>query len=182
MIRIIMKAITIVFFGTLILLVAGVLGKNQMISTANKEFLWAGVVGTALILFSLSYSLRKHFRLRGNLKLWLRFHEVSALAGTAITIWHTGLRVHNVIGWVAFFFMLVLCISGLVGRYLHLEISREIVRRKKESDDPAVLSQLQWWRDRFQYWRKVHIPMTKIAFLILCIHLLGTAFYGGWQP
>lgn len=182
MIRIIMKAIFIVLFGTLLLLVAGVLGKNQMISTANKGFLGAGVVGTSLILFSLSYSLRKHFRMWGNLKLWLRFHEVSALAGTAIIIWHTGLRVHNVIGWAALFLMLILCVSGLVGRYLHLEISRELARRKKESDDPAVLSQLQWWRDHFKYWRKVHIPMTKMAFFILFIHLLGTAFYGGWQP
>lgn len=180
--RIIMKAIVIVALGTMLLLIAGVWGQNQMMPISNKELLLAGVAGTSLVVLALTYSLRKRFRMWGKLNTWLRFHEVTALSGTALIVWHSGLRIHNAIGWVALVLMLVLCVSGIVGRYLHIEISREFARRKKVTDDQSALGQLQWWRDHFQYWRKIHVPMTKVTFLVLSIHLFATAFYGGWQP
>lgn len=104
-----------------------------------------------------------------------------ALGGTAIILLHTGLRVHNITGWLAVLLLLILCVSGIVGRYLHREINLELARRKKTGEDQASLSRLEWWRDRFRYWRKVHIPLTKTLAVVLLVHLIATAFYGGWH-
>lgn len=182
MFHIIFRAILIVALGTASFLVAGIWGENQIRLISSKELLFAGVVGTFVILLSLSYSLRKRYWKWGKLQTWLLFHQVAALSGTAIVLWHTALRIHNVMGWAAMVLMLILCTSGIVGRYLHMEINREFARRKKMGEEPPSLSQLQWWRDHFQYWRKIHLPMTKITAIVLLIHLFGAAFFGGWQP
>lgn len=181
MVKIVFKAVVIVGAGAGLLLIAGIWGENQLIPLGNKELLIAGMIGTLGILVSLTYLLRKRFWKWGNLKRWLRFHEVTAITGSAIILWHTGLRLHNITGWLALLMMLILCISGVVGRYLHMEINKELVRRKKLGDDQESLSQLRWWRDRFKHWRAWHLPLTKAFFLILLIHLVGTAFYGGWK-
>lgn len=181
MFKIVLKAILIVTFGVGLLLVAGVWGENQLIPLGNKELLIAGIIGTMGILISLTYSLRKRYWTWGNIKNWLRFHEITAITGSLIVLWHTGLRVHNVTGWLVLMMMLILCISGVVGRYLHMEINRELARRKKLGDAKEALSQLQWWRDRFQHWRDLHLPLTKVFLIVLLVHLLGTAFYGGWK-
>ena len=181
MIKIIIKAVLIVTIGAVLLLIASIWGANQLAPWGNSELLNTGIIGTLSILVSLTYLLRKRYWKWGNIGNWLRFHEITALAGSALILWHTGLRVHNITGWLALFMMLILCISGIVGRYLHMEIGRELARRKKLGDDQVSLSRLQWWRDSFKHWRALHLPLTKVFFLILSIHLLGTAFYGGWK-
>ncbi len=178
--RIIIRAVLIVAFGAAVLLVAGVWGETEIGVASNHLFL-AGVFGTLGILVSLSYSLRKRLWKWGKLSRWLGFHEVAALGGTAIILLHTGLRVHNITGWLAVLLLLILCVSGIVGRYLHREINLELARRKKTGEDQASLSRLEWWRDRFRYWRKVHIPLTKTLAVVLLVHLIATAFYGGWH-
>lgn len=178
--RIIIKAVLIVAFNAAALLVTGVWGESE-IGLANNHLLIAGGVGTLGILVSLSYSLRKKFWKWGKLSHWLVFHEGTALVGTAIILLHTGLRVHNITGWLAVLLLLILCVSGIVGRYLHREINRELARRKKLGDDSDMLSQLEWWRDRFRYWRKIHIPLIKTLALVFFVHLIATAFYGGWH-
>ncbi len=180
MARIILRAILIVVSGAAVLLLAGVWGQNQLTAVPNSQLLLAGVTGTLLILLSLSYSLRKRFWKWGGIKKWLRFHELAAVSGTAIILWHTGLRVHNFTGWAAVLLLLALCTSGIVGRYLHMEINRELGRRKRLGEDSSSLSQLQWWRNEFQVWRRLHLPMTRLFLLILLVHILATTFYGGW--
>lgn len=181
MFKIIIKAVFIVVMGTALLLAAGVWGENQLVPLGNNELLIAGIVGTMGILISLIFLLRKRYWKWGNMKNWLRFHEVSAITGSVIILWHTGLRIHNITGWLVLLMMLILCISGVVGRYLHIEINRELARRKKLGDAGEDLDLLQWWRDHFKYWRQLHRPLTKVFFITLLVHLFVTAFYGGWK-
>lgn len=178
--RIIAKAVLIVAMGAGVFLVAGLWGETD-IGFADNHLLLAGVVGTLGIVLSQSYLLRKRYWKWGKLAHWLRFHELSALFGTALILLHTGLRVHNLTGWLAVFLLLILCVSGIVGRYLHTEISREITRRKPTGEDMEALKRLQRWRDRFGVWRQFHIPLTKVFYVLLFIHLIATAFYGGWH-
>lgn len=180
MTRIILKAVFITLSGVAILLFAGIWGQNQIGGNDNQQLLWAGIAGTTGIALSLSYSLRKRYWKWGGLRVWLRFHEVAAVVGTVIIFWHAGLRIHNFTGWLAMVLLLVLCASGIVGRYLHMEISREIGLRKKNGAESDALQQLQWWHSQFQAWRKWHIPLTKVFVLVLIAHLLATAFFGGW--
>lgn len=180
MIPIILRAMSIVFVGSVIMLVAGLWGETE-IGFLDVHLFRAGILGTLSILLSQVYLLRKRYWKWGKINLWLRFHELAALFGTTVILLHTGLRLHNLTGWLAVFLLLILSVSGIVGRYLHMEISRELVRRKKAGEAAGVIDRLGWWRDRFRSWRKFHIPLTKAFFLILVVHLIATAFYGGWK-
>lgn len=178
--KIITRVILITLLSALLLLMAGIWGKDKFINVQSTGLLVAGISGTVLILFSLSYSLRKRYWHWGKMKNWLKFHELTALGGTFIIMAHTGLREFNLTGWVDMFLLLVLCGSGVIGRYLHMELSKELALRKKAAEAPEVLEQLQWWRKRFQAWRHLHIPLTHIFIIVLMVHIVGTAFYGGW--
>ncbi|MDA8443358.1 MAG: hypothetical protein M0Z55_13445 [Peptococcaceae bacterium] len=180
MLRIIIKAVGLVTLGATLLLFAAVWGQNQATLVDSQQLLKAGILGTVLIVLSLVYSVRKKFWHRGRLSRWLQLHELAAISGTAIILWHTGLRIHNLTGWLAIFLLLLLCTSGMIGRYVHMEISRELARRKHSGETAAELQQAQWWRNQLQVWHKIHVPLTAMFLSVLFIHIVATVFYVRW--
>ena len=87
---------------------------------ASLEGSALGIAGAALLLVPLAYSVAKRtFGMRGErLRVALEVHIFSALVGAALAIVHTGHKFDNPLGVVLTTVMLVVVMSGFVGRYL----------------------------------------------------------------
>ena len=88
-----------------------------------------GVVGTFLILFGVfSYMLRKRFRTFsriGILKHWLEFHIFLCTLGPVMILFHTTFKFGGIVA-VSFWSMVAVFLSGILGRYIYLQIPRSI--------------------------------------------------------
>jgi len=88
-----------------------------------------GIIGTFLILFGVfSYMLRKRFRMFsriGILKHWLEFHIFLCTLGPVLILFHTTFKFGGIVA-VSFWSMVAVFLSGIVGRYIYLQIPRSI--------------------------------------------------------
>ncbi len=81
-----------------------------------------GIAGTLLILTNLLYLLRKHagfLRGRGKLRSWMGMHVFAGLVGTGLVLLHSTFQARNDITQAAALSLLILAVTGLVGRYLY---------------------------------------------------------------
>lgn len=86
----------------------------------------AGLLALALFLFLWLYPLRKRFRWlawTGALSRWLDTHVLAALALPLLVAVHAAWRFTGVIG-LGFWSMMVVWLSGIVGRYIYARIPR----------------------------------------------------------
>jgi len=87
-----------------------------------------GVVGSAMMLFMLLYSLRKRTRIFGQvgeLKSWLNLHIYLGIMGPLLVILHSAFKVEGLIA-VSFWSMIAVALSGVLGRYLYIQIPRSV--------------------------------------------------------
>jgi hypothetical protein len=85
-----------------------------------------GVVGLALFLFMWLYPLRRGIKWlawTGALGSWMRVHAVAGLALPVLVAVHAGWRFDGLIG-LGYWSMVLVSLSGLVGRYLYARIPR----------------------------------------------------------
>jgi len=83
-----------------------------------------GIAGSVLLVGLLSYSIRKRFRaLRGAgpLRRWLQFHIFCGTAGPALILLHTSFKMRGIVA-ISFWSMMVVFVSGVIGRYLYAQI------------------------------------------------------------
>jgi hypothetical protein len=86
----------------------------------------AGLLALALFLFLWLYPLRKQFRwlaFTGAISRWLNAHVLAALALPLLVAVHAAWRFTGVIG-LGFWSMMVVWLSGIVGRYIYARIPR----------------------------------------------------------
>jgi len=87
-----------------------------------------GIIGSAMMLFMLLYSLRKRvrfFRGLGRLSHWLDIHIYFGVMGPLLIILHTSFKVQGLVA-VSFWSMIAVALSGVFGRYLYLQIPRNL--------------------------------------------------------
>ena len=86
---------------------------------------WFGIIGGSMMLLIFAYPLRKRFKSWssiGSIKLWFRIHMFLGMAGPVIIIFHSGFELGSFNSSVAFFCMLTVALSGLLGRYFYTSI------------------------------------------------------------
>ena len=151
---------------------------------------YLGIPGTILIIGSLLYSLRKRKVIAsGNVKSWLKMHEIGTWLGSWMVLLHAGVHFNAILPWLATLAMGVNVISGMVGKML-LARSREHVQAQREHYQLRGLSRAEveqavFWEavtfDAMAKWRKVHIPIF-IAFAVLSIgHIVSIFLFWGWR-
>lgn len=87
-----------------------------------------GVVGSAMMLIMLLYSVRKRspkLSQFGPIVHWLDFHIYLGVWGPLFIILHSTLKIYGLVA-ISFYSMLAVAISGVLGRYLYLQIPRNI--------------------------------------------------------
>lgn len=85
-----------------------------------------GVAGSAMMVALLAYSFRKRLRsLRraGPLGNWLDVHIWLGVTGPALVVLHTSFKVQGIVA-LSFWSMVVVVASGVLGRYIYLQIPR----------------------------------------------------------
>lgn len=112
----------------------------------------AGVLALAIFLFLWLYPLRKKFRwlaFTGAISKWLDVHSLAALGLPLLVAAHAAWRFGGVIG-IGFWSMMVVWLSGIVGRYLYSRIPRsqagvELTIEEIVAQRQALLEQVSAW-------------------------------------
>lgn len=91
-----------------------------------------GIIGTLLILIGIgSYMLRKRWkRLRrmGVLKYWLEFHIFLCTLGPILVLYHTSFKFGGIVS-ISFWSMVAVFLSGILGRFIYIQIPHTIEGR-----------------------------------------------------
>ena len=86
-----------------------------------------GVVGAAMMLVPFAYMVRKRLR-RGSivtLRGWLEVHLFCGIVGPVIVTLHTSFKFNGIVS-AAYWSMVIVMLSGFVGRYLYVRIPRSL--------------------------------------------------------
>lgn len=109
-----------------------------------------GVIGSFLMLLMLLYLLRKRMKSLqnlGNLRDWLNYHIWMGIAGPILVIFHTSFKFGGIVA-VSFWSMIAVALSGVLGRYLYIQIPRskqgiELNRYEIETRKDRLFKQLE---------------------------------------
>lgn len=92
-----------------------------------------GIVGTLLIVIGLfGYMARKHLKMfsrLGVLKYWLELHIFLCTLGTIFVLFHTTFKFGGLVA-VGFWSLALVWVSGVVGRFIYLQIPHSIQGRE----------------------------------------------------
>lgn len=95
-----------------------------------------GLLGSAMILLLLLYSLRKRVKLLnrlGDLSVWLRYHIFLGVAGPVLITLHTSGKIGGLVA-ISYWSMAAVALSGVFGRYLYQQIPRNVLGEAMSSD------------------------------------------------
>lgn len=164
-----------------------------------------GVVGVMLMLITQTvYSARKRSRQAarwGSMESWLRAHVVTGLVGAYLIILHSSWRFNGLAGIVTLL-MLLIVISGFVGRYIYTTVPRTEggegpeteepgFKREANQSQPAALQGMQvrsqklhqriaalvFQRQSLSFWYFVHVPLGLTLFALAFFHIGAAAYY-----
>lgn len=92
-----------------------------------------GIIGSAMMLLLMLYSMRKRMRFMrrlGATKHWFRLHMILGILGPAVILFHANFRLGSLNGRVALISMLLVMGSGLIGRYIYSKIHYGLYGRR----------------------------------------------------
>jgi len=113
-----------------------------------------GLAGGLMMTTLLLYSARKHLgfmRKLGKLKYWFSLHMTLGIVGPTLIIFHTNFTLGSVNATIAFYCMLLVASSGLIGRFVYTKIHKGLygsktnlkeVRSQLEGDKESVKTKL----------------------------------------
>lgn len=99
-----------------------------------------GIIGGVLMLILLLYPARKRFRfmkLLGPVKYWFRGHMMLGVIGPSCILYHANFQLGSLNSNVALICMLLVALSGVIGRFIYRQIHYGLYGRK------ATLEQLR---------------------------------------
>ena len=115
------------------LILGWILPTHRYITPQRGVGYWLGIVGGSMMLILLLYSgvKRVHwFKFLGPVLGWFRFHMVLGILGPLCILYHCNFGLGAANSNVAFFCMVTVAGSGLIGRYLYAHIHQGLYGRK----------------------------------------------------
>lgn len=92
-----------------------------------------GIIGSLILTFGMcSYIARKRMKIFsrwGVLKYWLEFHIFTCTLGTVMILFHTSFKFGGIIS-IGFWSLAIVWTSGVIGRFIYLQIPRTIEGRE----------------------------------------------------
>jgi len=107
--------------------------QNELLKPSGIYGHGMGVLGSAIIIIGVfGYMIRKRWRIfirLGVLKYWLEFHIFLCSLGPVLILFHTALKFGGIVA-ISFWSMLAVVISGIIGRFIYIQIPRTIEGRE----------------------------------------------------
>lgn len=106
----------------------GYMPQHQLLRPSGRVGQPFGVAGFVLMLVPVAYAVRKkvrRFREAGSLKTWLEVHVFCGIVGPVLVSFHTAFKFNGLVS-VAYWSMVLVALSGVVGRYLYVRIPRSL--------------------------------------------------------
>lgn len=125
---------------TLLAGAAWIVAKNNYYTPRSNFGFYLGVVGALMMVAMLTYPLRKHAGFMqgwGALKHWFRAHMILGIVGPTLVLFHSTFHIRSTNAAVALFSMLIVVISGVIGRFVYTKIHHGLYGRR------ATLEKLQ---------------------------------------
>lgn len=123
------------------------MAKHALLKPSGRIGLKLGMLGVGMFLIIFLYPLRKRWTWLGRIgvsKHWLDFHIVLGLSAPFVIAMHSSFKFHGFAG-IAFWIMLAVSVSGIVGRYLYGQIPRRVnaaeFSRKELQDIQAKMAE-----------------------------------------
>ncbi|MCB9870133.1 MAG: NAD(P)-binding domain-containing protein [Planctomycetes bacterium] len=113
-------------------------GRHGMLAPTGLVGLTAGVAATALIVLNLVYVLRRARLgqwISGSLQNWLSIHVVTGILALLFLVVHAGMLMQPTPGGLAFAAVLVLVVSGGIGRYFYAFLPKAANGRTLAQDE-----------------------------------------------
>jgi hypothetical protein len=118
----------------------------QLFKAGDDVGYWLGVAGAVMMLLLFSYPLRKHFRFAqrwGPVKGWLYAHMVLGIGGPLLILVHSGFQIGSLNAGVAFYSMVIVVLSGVVGRFIYARVNRGLYGEVASLSDLKVRAGLE---------------------------------------
>jgi hypothetical protein len=141
--------------------------KYGMLKPGGTIGLKLGILGTVLFFIIFLYAFRRLIPWLGRIgtaRHWMDFHVIAGITAPIIIAFHASFKFQGIAG-VAFWIMLTVALSGVIGRYLYAQIPRslsaaeltlsELHAGEKELSD-ALLGQSVYSAERLN--RALHVP------------------------
>lgn len=104
------------------------MAKHALLKPSGRIGINLGMLGVAMFLVIFLYPLRKRWTWLGRQGIsrhWLDFHVLLGLSAPFVIALHSSFKFHGFAG-IAFWIMLAVSLSGIVGRYLYSQIPRRV--------------------------------------------------------
>ncbi len=98
-----------------------------------------GIFGSLMMVVLLLYSLRKRTRFMqkaGNIRYWLNYHIWLGVTGPTLVLFHTAFKFGGIVS-ISFWSMVAVVLSGVIGRYIYLQIPRSLSGHELSARDLA---------------------------------------------
>jgi hypothetical protein len=102
--------------------------KHELLKPSGSIGLKLGVLGTVLFFIIFLYALRKVIPWLGRwgtARHWMDFHVIAGISAPIVIAYHASFKFQGIAGF-AFWIMLAVALSGIVGRYLYGQIPRSL--------------------------------------------------------
>lgn len=165
-----------------------------------------GIVGTALIAFGVFIYIgakKYHWFARWvRLRYLLEFHIFLCTLGPILVVFHTTFKFGGLVS-IAFWSMVIVVLSGVVGRFLYIRLPRDWQGREltmegakvqlaaleaetemspeKEKELKTLRHQIKGLERNstyFKYWHIAHRPFALIMLVIVIVHIVMTLLFG----
>jgi len=126
----------------------GYLPQHALLRPSGPVGLGLGIAGLLSMICTLPYAVRKRWRRLarlGTVKGWLETHIFFGVVGPVLITFHTSFKFNGVVS-VAYWLMVLVWLSGFVGRYLYVRIPKTL--RGTELSRAEVEQQLEAVRER----------------------------------
>ena len=98
-----------------------------------------GIVGSLMMIVLLLYSMRKRARFMqhaGNIRYWLNYHIWLGVTGPTLVLFHTSFKFGGIVS-ISFWSMVAVVLSGVIGRYIYVQIPRSLSGHELSARDLA---------------------------------------------
>jgi len=125
--------LSVVLLALLVLGLAWLVAFGNLLEPGSETGYNIGLAGGLIILSLLLYPLRKRVRALaslGRMESWFRYHMFMGIGGPVLILFHSTFKVGSINGSIALFAMLLVALSGVVGRFVYRHIHRGMYGRE----------------------------------------------------